>query len=196
MLKTFYSQNFQEATSTKPFIFIDNDCLKYVYDHAVLLKELTEDFGIKKLYIYPFTEFEFLRDIPVLAIRLYKQKFIENPLFSKISSKLHMEHLPKFIENALLLSKIYAQEKYIGKSSFVDLILAGMLMAIKDKGAIITANRKDFPACIFDTLATINLEFDQDDHKVICILAFNKERFEKCNKKLEEADCKQTLKIK
>lgn len=194
MLKTFYSQNFAQSIS-RPFIFIDNDCLNYVYDHAVLLNELTDDFGLKKLFIYPFTEFEFLRDISLLEIRLLKQQFIENPFFSKISTDLHMKNLPKFIENALLLSKIYTQEKYTGKSSFVDLLLAGMLMAIKNKGALITGNRKDFPSCIFDTLGTINLEFDHDDHKIIYVLAFNKDKFEECNNKLQEADKKQSQKI-
>lgn len=120
MLKTFYSQNFQEAIS-KQFVFIDNDCLNYVYDHAILLKELTDNFGLKNLYIHPFIEFEFLRNTPDLEIRLNKQKFIENPFFSKISSKLHMEYLPSFISNALLLSKIYVREKYCGDSSFEEL---------------------------------------------------------------------------
>lgn len=201
MLKTYYSSNFQIAI-LKPYIFVDNDCLKFFYDHAILLKELTEDFGLKKLYIYPFTEFEFLRNIPILEIRLLRQKFIENPLFSKISTELHMKFLPKFIENALLLSKIYVQEKYCGESSFIDLVLAGMLMTIKDKGAIITANRKDFPSCVFDTLATINLEFfpdkekvTQDDHKVIYMLAFNNNRFNECHNRLKEADYKQSNKL-
>lgn len=194
MLKTFYSQNFQEAISGK-FVFIDNDCLNHIYDHANLLKELTGEYGLKNFYVHPFIEFEFLRDTPSFEIRLNKQKFIENPLFAIISQKLHLEYLPSFITNALLLSKIYVQEKYCGASSFVDLIVAGMLMAAKSKGVILTGNRKDFPACIFDTLATVNLEFDQENHKVIYVLAFNKERFEKCNDMLKEADYKQAKKL-
>lgn len=194
MLKTFYSQNFQEAISGQ-FVFIDNDCLAHIYDHAILLKELTGDFGLKNLYIHPFVEFEFLRNTPVLEIKLNKQKFIESPLFAVISQRLYLEHLPNFITNALLLSKIYVQEKYSGASSFVDLVLAGMLMAAKNKGVMLTGNRKDFPACVFDTLATINLEFDQENHKVIYALAFNKEKFEKCNDMLKEADYKQAKKL-
>lgn len=194
MLKTFYSQNFREAISGK-FIFIDNDCLTHIYNHAILLKELTEEYGLKNFYVHPFIEFEFLRNTPTLKIRLNKQKFIENPLFAIISQKLYLEYLPSFITNALLLSKIYVQEKYFGDSSFVDLIVAGMLMAAKDTGVILTGNRKDFPACIFDTLATINLEFGQENHKIIYVLVFNKVKFEKCNDMLQEADYKQAKKL-
>lgn len=60
---------------------------------------------------------------------------------------------------------------------------------------MITGNRKDFPACIFDTLATINLEFNQDNHKVIYVLAFNRESFEKCNNMLKESEYKQASKM-
>ena len=195
MPKTFYSQGFQEALS-REYIFIDNDCLNEIYTNAILLKELSEDFALKKIYIYPFTEFEFLRNIPVLKIRQLKEKFIVSPFFGKISSDDHMKYLPRFIDNALLLSKLYALEKYKGDSSFIDLLLGGLLMSLPTSSAIITGNKKDFPSCVFDTLGVLNLELENDYYKTMFILAFNKDKFEKCNNKLEEADTKQEANLK
>ncbi len=194
MLKTFYNHNFTE-TLDKDFIFIDNDFLNELFSHEELLKVVTEEIGLKKIYVYPFTEFEFLREVNILESRIYKQKFVENPLFRKIEQDVHMKFLPKFIENALLLSQIYKQENYRGESSFVDLILAGLLMAVESSASIITSNKKDFPPCVFDTLGILNLEYGSGDCKAIYILAFNKEKFKNCNAKLQASHASQARKI-
>lgn len=130
-----------------------------------------------------------------METRLIKERFLNSPLFKKISRELHLEFLPKFTDNALLLSSIYTLKQYKGASSYVDLILAGMLISLSGKGALLTGNAKDFPRCVFDVLSVINVDQEDGHMKAFCIVGFNKEKFEQCNKELKELDFRQTKKI-
>lgn len=189
-----YSDNLQN-TLLRPYIFVDNDVLKELQSNPSLVENLTAALNSRKLYVHPLTEFEFLRNISILETKLIKERFLNSFLFKKIGPETHLKFIPKFTDNALLLSSIYTLKQYKGDSSYVDLILAGMLMSLSDRGALLTGNAKDFPRCVFDVLSVINVDQEDDHMKAFCIVGFNKEKFDKCNKELKELDFRQTIKI-
>lgn len=189
MIGFHYSDNLQN-TLLRPFIFVDNDVLTELQNNPELVESLTTALNSRKLYLHPLTEFESLRDIPFLETRLIKERFLNSPLFKKISRELYVEFLPKFTDNALLLSSIYTLKQYKGDSSYVDLMLAGMLISLSDKGALLTGNAKDFPRCVFDVLSVINVDQEDGHMKAFCIVGFNKEKFEKCNSDLQKLELK------
>lgn len=197
MSNLFFSKSLQEALLRK-FIFVDSDVLGELFENNDLLKELPAYLGNNRLYVHPFTVFEFLRDVHFLEIRSLKQKFIDSSLFSEVGEETHLKSLPRFMENAMLLSQIYTHQNYKdrkGNSSFVDLILGAVLMALSDEGALITANYKDFPSCIFDTLAVFNSEQKDGQLKVFGLMAFNKTKFDKCSADLKALGLRRTVTV-
>lgn len=171
----------------KRIVFIDSDFLSLIYHDADLLKETVALLAGKQVYLYPFTEFEFLREVFAPQQRVLKEKFIAQPLFGHIKDDYHMKFLPKFLKNALLLSKIYAHQCGNNKknaSSFVDLLLASILMYLTNKSVLITGNKKDFPSCVFDTLSVLNTEQEDGCMRAICLIEFNQEKFGSCYKQL------------
>ena len=184
-----YSDNLQN-TLLRPYIFVDNDVLAELHNNPELVENLTSSLNSRKLYLHPLTAFEFLRDIPFLETRLLKERFLNSSIFKKIGPETHLKFLGKFTDNALLLSSIYKLKQYKGDSSYVDLILGGMLMSMSDQGALLTGNAKDFPRCIFDVLSVINVDQDDGHMKAFCIVGFNKEKFEKCNSDLQKFELK------
>jgi len=150
----------------------------------------------KKLNIYPFTEFEFLRDVFTPEIRVLKEQFLASTTFGHIKEEMHLKVFPQLFANALLLSKIFAQQN-TGKStgnnkgiSFVDLLLASLLMFLKDRAILITGNKKDFPSCVFDIVAVLNFEAEDGYVRAISVVKFNQAKFDKCYESLEKLDKK------
>ena len=185
MIGFHYSDNLQN-TLLRPYIFVDNDVLTELQSNPELVESLTSALNSRKLYLHPLTEFEFLRDIPFLELKLIKERFSNSSFFKKIGPETHLKFIPKFTDNALLLSSIYKLKQYKGNSSYVDLILGGMLMSLSDRGALLTGNAKDFPRCVFDVLSVINVDQDDGHMKAFCIVGFNKEKFDLCNKELKK----------
>ncbi len=177
----------------KRIVFIDNDFLSLIYHDADLLKETVALLAGKQVYLYPFTEFEFLRDVFAPQQRVLKEKFIAQSLFGHIKEDYHMKFLPKFLKNSLLLSKIYAHQGGNNRknaSSFVDLLLASILMYLTDKSILITGNKKDFPSCVFDILSVLNTEQEDGHMKAICLIGFNQRKFDSCYKRLDDLEKK------
>lgn len=177
----------------KRIIFIDNNFLGLIYHDAELLGDTVVLLAGKQVYLYPFTEFEFLRDVFAPQQRALKEQFIVQALFGHIKEDNHMKFFPKFLKNALLLSKIFAHQSGNHKkntSSFVDLLLASVLMYLTDKAILITGNKKDFPSCVFDTLSVLNTEQEDGHMKAICLIGFNQGKFDSCYKELSALEKK------
>ena len=189
-----FSDNLQD-TLLRPYIFIDNDVLKALQNSPEFVTDLTTILNSRKLFLHPLTEFEFLRDTHLLEFKLVKERLLSNQLFKKIGSETNLKLLPKLTENALLLSNIYTFKEYKGSSSYVDLILGGLLMYLNEKGALITGNPRDFPRCVFDVLSVINMEESDGHVKPLCIVGFNKEKFDKCSSELKNLDLRETIKM-
>ena len=186
-MRLHFDDNASKIIQAKRVALVDNDFLGLLYHDEDILKGTLGLFSGKQIYLYPFTEFEFLRDVFTPEVRTLKEKFIAQSIFGHIKEDSHMKVFPKLLENALLLSKIFAHQTKKGNkntSSFVDLILAGFLMFLKDRVILITGNKKDFPSCVFDTLSVLNTEQEDDSMRAICIVAFNQNKFEACQKQL------------
>lgn len=115
-----------------------------------------------------------------------KEEFINNPLFESIPD--HQEIYKKVQINALLLSQIYAHQNQHG-ASIVDLILGARLMQSHYSSLVITGNRKDFPSCVFDNVAILNLEQSNGTVQPFYIVEFNAKNLNECYesfKKLEK----------
>lgn len=137
------------------YIFIDSDFLGQLFAYEEILEQFIALVPDSLLIIDPYIELEFRRDVFLPKQRTLKEQFINNALFQPIPE--HQEIYKKVKINALLLSQIYAHQNEHG-SSLVDLFLAGRLMLTSHTSFIITGNRKDFPNCIFDNVAILNIE--------------------------------------
>lgn len=188
----FIDGKLSEVVNENKIIFIDNDFLGLLYQSKGLLKDTLNSISNKKLFLHPFTEFEFLRDVFAPEQRSLKEKFISSPTFGHIKPDTHLKVFQKVFDNSLLLSKIFAHQKQLIKNnsnkaiSFVDLQLSSLLMYLKDKSILITGNKKDFPSCVFDILAIINFETKDGSVRAISVISFNQNKFDSCHKSLEE----------
>src|SRR3990172_13119063 len=177
-------------------LFTDSDFLGLIYHDKELLKETLALLVDKKLNLYPFTEFEFLRDVFTPEIRILREQFLASSYFAHIKEETHLRVFPELQTNALLLSKIYAQQSAGNKSrnskciSFVDLFLASILMFLKDKAVLITGNKKDFPSCVFDIVAVLNFEAEDGCVRAISIVKFNQTKFDSCYECLQKLEKK------
>ena len=186
-MKLFLDDHFSQVIQERKAVFADNDFLGLIYHDEELLKEILTLLSGKRIYIYPFTEFEFLREVFDPKIRNLKEQFIDKSIFGHIKEEIHMRILPRIIKNAMLLSKIYAHQRRGGDkitSSFVDLFLAALLMFLSEKIVLITGNKKDFPSCVFDILSILNIEQEDGNMRAICVIKFNQEKFNSCNGQL------------
>ena len=142
------------------------------------------------ILIDPLIEFEFRRNVFLPKESLLKKNFIDDDTyFSKVNS--HPEVFNHILENALILSKIYALKKQALNCSFTDLLLAGRLMLIRDIAVLVTGNRKDYPECVFETKGIINVDIPKSDKtngsiKCFSILNFNQQKFNNCLNQLEK----------
>lgn len=170
------------------YLLVDNDFLSELSKNKELLKETLNLFSNEKILIDPLVEFEFLRDLYIPALRDNNKKFISSNLFGLVPN--HQEIFKKLLENAMLLSEIYAHQNSQNqnhKSSFVDLFLAARLMLWSDSMLLITGNQKDFPAVIFETVGVISLDRVADgSSKTYSYLKFSKDKFDDCNQKLSK----------
>ncbi|HZE86964.1 MAG TPA: hypothetical protein VE090_02035 [Methylomirabilota bacterium] len=60
---------------------------------------------------------------------------------------------------------------------------------MKDIAILITGDKKDFPSCVFDTVGVVNYEETtnkgEDKIQSFYFVRFNKDKFDKCYKKLQ-----------
>lgn len=175
------SESFHESVSGKR-IYLDNDFVCELYYDKELLNEFV-NLTIEKssLIIDPLTEFEFLRSI--YADVDVREEFIHQEIFIRAIN--HHEIFKKIQDNALILSKIYAQHGVAVGKSPIDLFLAGRVMIDPlDKTRIITRNKKDFPSCIFDIDGLMSKVSKDETIKTYSLLCFNQESFLNCQQKL------------
>lgn len=195
-MKLFFSDKTSEIIKESS-ILIDNDFLSLIYHDEKLLKEFLNLLSRKQVYLYPLTEFEFLRDVYDPKQRILKEKFIAQQIFGHIKPDTHMKVFSKLLENALILSKIFAHQTIKGtknSSSFIDLLLAAFLMFLKKRKIIlITGNKKDFPSCVFDTVSVLNSEQEDGNMRSICIIEFNQNNFDSCYSQLKKMEEKYTI---
>lgn len=170
--------------SSKEIILVDNDFLSLIYESKDLFADMALLLNTKKFALYPFTEFEFLRNVFIPKDGILKEKFINSPLFRRMKEGKHVEIFEKIYKNALLLSKIYAHQGMSVNSSFVDLFLGSLLMFLKNSAVLVTGNKKDFPKCIFDTVSVLNFEAKDGGMRAISVVEFNQDKFDDSYKKL------------
>lgn len=165
------------------YIYPDNDFLGQLYEHEEVFEDFIGFLPDAALIIDPFIELEFRRDVFLPEQKDLKEKFINNPLFLPASD--HQSQYMKVKTNALLLSQIYAHQSQHG-ASLSDLFLAGRLMLNPEAGFIITGNRKDFPSCIFNNGAILNLESDNGTSQPFYLIEFDIKKFDECYAILEK----------
>lgn len=133
-----------------------------------------------------FTIFEFLRDVFIPSQRIIREKFISNTdIF--IRTPDHQEIYDRSWRNTLYLSKIYAHGSngQKGAPSLVDIFLAARIMQ-NTHYLLITGNKKDFSASIFDTIGVITKEGVDGSLRNYSILSFNLQKFNKCIENFEK----------
>ena len=181
----FLDENFKESVRGK-YCLLDNDFLGALFnDNSLFLamKDLLNDYP----FVYDnLTSFEFLRDIYVPSQIVLREKFLSKDLLFPLSD--HQEIYTKTQTNALILSKIYAQNNsklnQKGSASFTDIFLASRLMSLGSKYLLITGNKKDLPNYIFDTKGIITNEEASGALRSYSLLSFNPDKFDKCFKEL------------
>jgi hypothetical protein len=179
-----YDTKVKDVFQQKQLILADSDFLGIIFEDKEILDEVVNLLGGKQISLYPLTEFEFLRDVFVSKQRTIKEEFISKDLFAHLPEDAHVKIFYKLLENALILSKIFAHQSQKAKqrntSSFVDLMLAGLLMYLREKVVLVTGNKKDFPSCIFDLISVLNKEEQDGSIRSICVIVFNESGFNRC----------------
>jgi predicted nucleic acid-binding protein len=183
--------NLAELPSIKgKAVFIDNDYLSILYSDEEIfeqtLKNIPGDF-----YIDPFVKFEFLRDVFDPEIRAAKEKFVDG--FNVMPD--HPELYNQNKEFALELSQIYASQKKAVGVSLVDLLLAAQLVKYSPNVLLITGNRKDYPAILFDLVTVLSYEQNNDSVRSISVLTLNTNNYSFYKQKLAEIKRKEIQKI-
>ncbi len=174
-MEIFLSDKILSVLANKQ-VFIDNDYLSLMFQNEEVFKKSLEIFSKSTLFIDPYTEFEFLRDIYVPADRIMREQFLSYGVF--VPALKHQEIYSKIQENALLLSKLYAHQNSKTHPSSIDLLLAGRLMYHKSNICLISGNKKDFPSCIFRTSGVISLEKDLlSGMRAFSIIEFDEAKF-------------------
>lgn len=166
-------------------LLLDNDFLSELLRDEEILQEFLIRFSSSFLIVDPLTEFEFLRDVFDPQQRRIKEAFIAKPIFLPIANR--QEIFLQLQENALLLSKLYSQKGHNKntKISLVDLFLGARGMLNANSTMIVTGNKKDFPASIFDLIAVMNIEENDGSLKPYSVVSFNKTKFQKCYKDMQ-----------
>lgn len=181
----FLDENFKELVKGK-YCQLDNDFLGALFnDNSLFLvmKDLLNDYP----FVYDnLTSFEFFRDIFVPNQIELREKFLSKDIFFPLTD--HQEIYTKTQTNALILSKIYAQNdsklKIKNSASFVDIYMASRLMSLGSKYLLVTGNKKDFPNYIFDTKGIITNEEANGSLRNYSLLSFNPDKFDKCFREL------------
>lgn len=166
------------------YVFLDNDFLSEAFYHEEVSSYLIDHSNNCYFVIDPLTEFEFLRDVFIPEQINLRRNFLDQPVFSQVTD--HQDIYVKIIENAFLLSKIYAHQKQNSKISVVDIFLAARMMYLSRPCHLITGNKKDFPSSIFDIVGVFNIEQPDGQIKAISIVCFSREKFERCYADLQK----------
>ena len=160
------------------YVLLDNDYLAMIFGDEELLSASLQLMGEGTfLAVDSITRIEFLREVWLPEIRGKKEKFLEDAIFSVLTT--HDEHFDVIKENALELSRIYAHQKVKSGISFVDLLLAGILMFYSN-GVLVTGNKKDFPNCIFDIIGVLNFEQKDGCVRSIAFVELNRGKYAEC----------------
>jgi predicted nucleic acid-binding protein len=142
-------------------------------------------FSESYLTIESLVRFEFLRDVFLPKQRELKELFIDNEVIFFPSAE-HQQLFNDAKENALALSFIYAH-KDVKSASFIDLMIAAKAVIHFPNAIIVTQNRKDFPAFLFDTVGVINYEEEKTRQiSNYVIVSFNKENYKSAINSLEK----------
>ena len=165
------------ANANGKYIYLDNDFLGVLYEHEEIFEEFLKLLPDAGLIIDPYVELEFRRDVFLPEQRSLKELFVNNPLFLPAAD--HQSIYIKVKNNALSLSQIYAHQSQHG-ASLTDLFLAGRLMLNPQASFIITGNRRDFPSCIFNNVAILNLENANGFSQAFYLIEFDTKKFDKC----------------
>jgi hypothetical protein len=183
------------ASSAGLYLLIDNDFLSELFRDGEVLNEFLDTFAKNYFILYPFTEFEFLRDIFEPKQRRLKKTFIAQTFFLPMPH--NQEIFKKIYENAMLLSLIYSHKGHNRntKISLVDLFLGARAMLNAHSMLVITGNKKDFPNSIYDIVTIINIEQNDGSIKPYSVLRFNKRRFDTCYAAIAKLEKKYDLSL-
>ena len=163
------------------YVYLDNDFLNLLYKNGDVFTESLKYLKDSERMVDPFTRFEFLRGIFVPG----EKKTMENFIDFFTPSINHNDLFLNIQKNALALSMIYCHNKMGMGVSTVDLLLAGRIMYHASEPLLITGNKKDFPSCIFDTLAVFNGEHPTNGSmQSFSVIKFNQAKFDICVKNL------------
>lgn len=182
-MRILTDKNALKDKTSRKYIFIDNDFLGQLFEHDDVFQEFVDLLSDSTLLIDPYVELEFRRDVFLPRQKTLKEEFVNNSLFEAVPD--HQEIYKKVKINALLLSQIYAHQNEHG-ASLTDLFLAGRLMLTPYTSLMITGNRRDFPSCIFDNVAILNLENGNGTVQAFYLIEFNNEKFNECYKTYEK----------
>jgi len=177
-MKLISCNSYEELFSNK-YVYLDNNFLEILLKDIEFLPEFIK-LSIKGyLMIDPLIKFEFFRDLnDPRQIQIREQFLSQDDIFNPVI--YNHETFFKIMDNAAILSRIISFKKQSNNISFIDLMLAGRVMSKPDKNLFITANRCDFPACVFDIVSVLNIRNNSNiAFKPFCVLKFNKDNFDK-----------------
>lgn len=183
-MKILVTANLDSAVRSK-YLYLDNDFLSELFRDKDVFSKVLEALDHNPIIIDPLTKFEFLRSIYLPSQLAISTEFVETEtIFSP--APLNQEIFSNLQINALLLSKIYAQQNSGKGSSIVDLFLAARVMAQHNNYLLITGNKKDFPDCVFDVFGIISIRQKDESYQAYYIIGFNKGKFDNCLKSLQK----------
>jgi predicted nucleic acid-binding protein len=158
------------------YVFIDTNFLSLIFSDSDAFEKTMQIFAKSFITIDPLVRFEFLQSVFLPKQRELKERFLSNSdVFAPAMD--HFANFNKIRENGLALSYIYAHNKVTG-ASVVDLLIAARALLYASKAIIVTENRKDFPMCIFDTLAILNYEDTKNGQiHTISLIGFSESKY-------------------
>jgi hypothetical protein len=161
-MKILVSENFKDSIPNK-YIYLDTNVLSGLFNHKDSLEGFFSIMIDSFIILDPYIRLEFLRDIFVSEQISNREEFLNQPIFFPAID--HQQIYNNIVNiNSLLLSQVFAlhrqKSKFGGKASWstVDLLLAARVMGYKEKALLLTGDRNDFPACVFETIGVLTLE--------------------------------------
>lgn len=169
----------EEAFAGK-YIFPDNDFLSVLFSDYSCLEDTLAITKRGSLLIDPLTKFEFLQTVYLPEQRTLKEAFISaDNVF--LPSADHQTIFSQIRDNAYTLSYLYGHHGCKG-ASVVDLFLAGRAVLHNPNAIILTGNRKDFPAFVFDLIGVFSREEKNGDVRSYSVIAFNKSKYDEAER--------------
>ena len=164
------------------YLLLDSDFLGELFNDRVVVKEFITKFQTNHYLLDALVEFEFLRDVFLPKQSALKENFISEEIFNPTVN--HHDVRKNIENNAFIISKIYAHHNRSKGVSYVDLCLAGRVMANYQNWNLVTGNKKDFPDFLFDICQIILIKRHDETYKPYYILKFNKDKFDTCRELL------------